>query len=93
MNIDSISIEFDFAEGIVRRLLGVVEARGFRVRTMTMNTDIESSSMTLGLSARDEGRRIDVLSRQITRLQGVRGVSRLAPAPYVVAEAAHAADG
>jgi len=76
MNIDSLNIEFDSREGAVRRLLGVIEARGFQVRTMSMGADIEMSNMTVGLTPRDEGRCLDVLSRQIARVHGVRRVAR-----------------
>lgn len=93
MNIDSISIEFDFREGAIRRLLGVIEARGFQVRTMSMGADIESSNMTVGVTPRDEGRCLDVLSRQIARVQGVRHVAKMTPGPSVVREASHVPNG
>lgn len=93
MNIDSLNIEFDSSEGAVRRLLGVIEARGFQVRAMSMGTDIERSRMTVGLTPRDPGRCLDILSRQIARVQGVRHVARMAAGPSVAMEAAHATRG
>lgn len=78
MNMTTIKIEFDDAEGALRRLLGVIEARGFDVRAMSMEADIGGSDMTVGVAPRDEGRCVDVLSRQIARLHGVRRVARLA---------------
>jgi acetolactate synthase II small subunit len=93
MNIDSLNIEFDSSEGAVRRLLGVIEARGFQVRAMSMGTDIERSRMTVGLTPRDPGRCLDILSRQIARIQGVRHVAPMRAAPTVVREAAHVAQG
>lgn len=90
MNIDSIKIEFDSNEGAIRRLLGVIEARGFRVRAMTMGADLDRSNMTLGLTPRDDGRCIDILSRQIARVHGVRNVARITAQPRAVGEVVHA---
>ena len=78
MNMTTIRIEFDGAEGAIRRLLGVIESRGFHVRTMSMEADLDGSDMTVGVAPRDEGRCVDILSRQIARLHGVRRVARLA---------------
>lgn len=78
MNMTTIRIEFDGAEGALRRLLGVIEARGFDVRAMSMEADIGGSDMTVGIAPRDDGRCVDILSRQIARLHGVRRVARLA---------------
>lgn len=93
MNIDSIKIEFDTCEGALRRLLGVIEARGFEVRTMSMGADMERSNMTVGIAPRDAGRCVDILSRQIARVHGVRHVMRTPPAPCVVRETAHVSHG
>ena len=93
MNIDSIKIEFDSSEGAIRRLLGVIESRGFQVRTMSMGADIDRSNMTVGLTPRDPHRCVDILSRQIARVQGVRHVARVAPGPSVVREVAHVSHG
>ena len=86
MNLTTIKIEFDGAEGALRRLLGVIEARGFDVRAMSMEADLNGSDMTVGVAPRDEGRCVDVLARQIARLHGVRRVARLGAG---VREAAH----
>jgi len=92
MNIDSLTIEFDSAEGSIRRLLGVIEARGFQVRTMTMGSDLERSSITIGIMPRDDGRCVNVLSRQIARVNGVHHVAPLPPVmvrPAIVGEVSH----
>ena len=89
MNINTISIEFDSGEGSIRRLLGVIEARGFKVRTMSMGADLDRARMTVGVSPRDGGRCVDILSRQISRLQCVRSVARAEPVD--VGEVCHAA--
>ena len=39
MTLEHIRIEFRCAEGALRRTLGVVEARGFAVRSMQMGSD------------------------------------------------------
>ncbi len=93
MNIDSIKIEFDTNEGAIRRLLGVIESRGFEVRTMSMGADINRSNMTVGVAPRDASRCVDILSRQIARVHGVRQVMRAPAAPCVVSEAAHVPQG
>ena len=76
MNITTITIEFDGAEGALRRLLGLIEARGFDVRAMSMEKNLDRSDMTVGVAPRDDGRCIDVLSRQLARLHGVHRVAR-----------------
>ena len=86
MNIDNLDIEFDSTEGALRRILGVVESRGFDVRTMTMGSDVHRSNITLGLAPRDSGRCMKLLSRQLSRIYGVRDVSPHAP---VVKEVEH----
>lgn len=80
MNINNLTIEFDSAEGSIRRLLGVIEARGFQVRTMTMGSDLERANITVGITPRDEGRCVNVLSRQIARVSGVHHVASFPPA-------------
>lgn len=87
MNIDSLNIEFDSAEGAIRRLIGVIEARGFQVRNMTMGCDMSRSNMTVAVTPRDSGRCLEVLSRQIARVNGVHNVASLKSIP--VQEAAH----
>lgn len=80
MNINNLTIEFDSAEGSIRRLLGVIEARGFQVRNMTMGSDLERANITVGITPRDDGRCVNVLSRQIARVSGVHHVASFPPA-------------
>ena len=91
MNISEIRIEFDSVEGAIRRLLGVVEQRGFEVRSMSVGSDMDNSRMTLGLAPRDAGRSLDILSRQIARVEGVRTVVRVNAAAPFEREAHHGA--
>lgn len=68
-------IELDHAEGAVRRVLGVVEGRGFEIRSISMDAvQAEAASMMLCVHGRGPGRDPDILKRQIARLYGVRRV-------------------
>lgn len=75
---DRIRIDFATAEGAVLRVLGLIERRGYVVRGIGMSEheDGEAASMELEVAARDGGRELDVLDRQIRRLVGIRAVSR-----------------
>ena len=77
-----ILIDFAMAEGAVPRMLGLVERRGFQVRGIGMEEDEagETASLTLEVSPRDAGRRLDVLDLQLRRLVGVRDVITFNPA-------------
>ena len=92
MSIEHIRIEFRCAEGALRRILGVIEARAFEVRSMQMGSDGDRAVITLALAPRDETRRVETLLRQIDRLQDVETSIRLTNAPPVmeVARAVHA---
>ena len=92
MSIEHIRIEFRCIEGALRRILGVVEARAFEVRSMQMGSDGDRAVMTLALEPRDEMRRIETLLRQLARLQDVETTIRLTNAPPVmeVSRAAYA---
>ena len=76
-----ISIDFDRAEGAVLRLIGLVERRGFEVRGIAMGEHASdgTASMTLDVSPRDAGRRLEVLDLQLRRLHGVRSIATFAP--------------
>lgn len=92
MKLEHVRIEFRCAEGALRRVLGVTEARAFSVRSMQMGSDGDRAVMTLALEPRDESRKVDTLLRQLTRLQEVETTIRLTNAPPV-AEVTHAAYG
>ena len=46
-SLEHIRIEFACEEGALRRTLGVIEARGFSVRSMQMGSDGDRAVMTL----------------------------------------------
>jgi acetolactate synthase-1/3 small subunit/acetolactate synthase II small subunit len=72
---DRLIIDFRPEEGAVPRIVGLVERRGFELRGITMN----GSSMTLDVSARDTVRTVDLLQRQLQRLDGVGAVATFSP--------------
>ncbi|MBD58942.1 MAG: hypothetical protein CL808_02310 [Citromicrobium sp.] len=90
MRVEHVRIEFRCAEGALRRILGVIEARAFAVRSMQMGSDGDRSVMTLALEPLDESRRVDTLLRQVARLHEVETTIRLTNAPPVM-EVAHVA--
>ena len=65
-----VTIAFAPGEGAVVRMLGLVERRGFTVRSIVMS----EGSMTIDVEARDASRRLDVLDLQLRRLHEVRDV-------------------
>ena len=68
-------IDFGAEEGAVIRIVGLVERRGFELRGIAMSGDGPRASLTLDVTARDAGRRLDVLDLQLRRLTGVSQVS------------------
>jgi len=84
LSLEHIRIEFGCAEGALRRILGVIEARGFSVRSMQMGSDGDRSVMTLAIAPRDASRRVDTLLRQIERLNDTQATIRLTNAPPVM---------
>lgn len=93
MTIEHIRIEFLCGEGTLRRLLGVIETRGYNIRSMQLGSDMDRSAMTLSIDPRDGGRRIETLLRQIARVYEVENVVRLTGAVPSVREVRHAAHG
>ena len=82
----TIHCEIDRAEGSLQRLIGLIERRGFDIASLDMGAvgavhaggeGIGGNSrrrIAVGISARDDGRCVAVLGRQIDRLYGVRRV-------------------
>ena len=68
------SIDFENAEGEIRRILGVIEQRGFEIRSIALPDSDGEARITVGLKPRGQGRSLDVLGRQIARLHNVKGV-------------------
>jgi len=69
-----IEIDFAMAEGAVLRMLGLVERRGFEVRSIAMTGREGRGSLSLDVSPRDPGRRPEVVAGQLRRLNDVRHV-------------------
>ena len=85
MAIEQIRIRFETREGMLRRLLGLIEARGFAIRSMHMTSDDATSVATLGLVPLDESRRIGTLLRLLARFDTV--------SPEIVASPASVMEG
>ena len=68
-------IDFRPEEGAVPRIVGLVERRGFELRGIGM----VGNALTLELEPRDPSRRLDLLDRQLCRLDGVSKVSVFSP--------------
>ncbi|MEC8178597.1 MAG: ACT domain-containing protein [Pseudomonadota bacterium] len=91
-SLEHIRIEFACEEGALRRTLGVIEARGFSVRSMQMGSDGDRAVMTLALAPMDRSRRIDTLLRQLDRVYAVENAIHLSNDTRV-AEVVHVANG
>ena len=77
-----IVIDFNRSEGVVLRLIGLVERRGFEVTSVSMpDAGPGPSRLTLGLRAREESRRVDGLSRHIAKVYGVTHVHAVKARP------------
>jgi acetolactate synthase II small subunit len=70
-----IEVDFDAAEGALLRICGLVERRGFAVSGVAMSAREGRGSLSLDVEARDPGRRLDVIARQLRRLVEVRDVA------------------
>ena len=67
-------------EGAIGRIVGLVERRGFELRSLTMTGEATGHKLTLDVAARDSSRRLDVLDLQLRRLDGVSHVSTITSA-------------
>ena len=81
MAIEHIRIRFETREGMLRRVLGLIEARGFAIRSMQLTSDERHSVATLGLRAIDDSRRIEKLLRLLSRFDGVEPEAIESPSP------------
>ena len=72
-------VDFRPEEGAVPRIVGLVERRGFELRGLTMSGQAPRASLTLDVVPRDASRRLDLLNRQLQRLDGVAQVSFFSP--------------
>lgn len=78
---ERLQIAFTDAEGAIVRILGAVERRGYRLGAIVR----DGGGLTLDLTARDPGRRLDVLAAQLRRLHDVGDVTLI---PISASEAA-----
>jgi acetolactate synthase II small subunit len=78
-------IDFRPEEGAVPRIVGLVERRGFELRGISMTGRSPSASLTLEVTPRDASRRLDLLNRQLRRLDGVSQVSFFSPPVSAIA--------
>jgi len=72
-------IAFASAEGAVVRMLGLIERRGYSLRTVSMEASAEGASMMVEAGPRGRARNTEVLARQLARLVDVQSVSILTP--------------
>ncbi|MES2755278.1 MAG: ACT domain-containing protein, partial [Pseudomonadota bacterium] len=68
---ERIRLTFINDEGALVRILGLVERRGYRLDRVVA----EEGTLTLSLTPRDPGRRLDVLAAQLRRLHDVTDVT------------------
>ncbi|WP_417482942.1 ACT domain-containing protein [Maricaulis sp.] len=74
---NTLHVEIFETEGALVRLVGLIERRGFTIASMAMSAASNGSArVTLDLTARNGGRQIDILARQVERLFDVHAVSR-----------------
>ena len=78
---DRIRIGFRNDEGALIRILGLIERRGYKLERVAA----EDNVLTLSITPRDPGRRLDVLAAQLRRLHDVTDVT---PFPSITSAAA-----
>ncbi len=76
-----LKIEYVNAEGALLRVLGVVERRGFMIKSVTMNEHADGAlaSMIVEVVPRGAERRLDVLVPFVQRLHEVRSINAFEP--------------
>lgn len=75
---NTIHVKIDYADGSLLRLIGLIERRGFHIDHMSLSDAGGEREVSIKVRARDGGRCVEVLGRQIDRLFGV---ARAMPAP------------
>ena len=68
-------VSFKPAEGAVVRMLGLVERRGYSLRSVAMEERADGASMTIHVEPRDSSRRVDVVARQLDPLIVLTAIS------------------
>ena len=76
-----LKIEFANSEGALVRILGVVERRGFMIKSAAMNehADGNSASLIVEVVPRGAERRLDVVMPFLRRLHDVRSINAFEP--------------
>lgn len=70
-----LNITIDQTQGGLLRTIGLIERRGFSVLSINLPPSASAEqTLTVRVKARDEHRSIEVLTRQIERLETVRAV-------------------
>lgn len=72
---ERLEVTFTPGEGAVLRILGLVERRGFNVRSIAMREALAGASLAIDVDPRDAARNIKVIARQLERLVDVRSVA------------------
>lgn len=72
---DRLTIDFNPAEGAVIRVLGLIERRGYLLRSVAMNEEPKGASLIVDVEPRDAGRRVQVVAEQLRRLVDVSNVT------------------
>ena len=76
-----LKIEYVNAEGALLRVLGVVERRGFMIKSVAMNEHADGAlaSLIVEVAPRGAERRLDVLIPFVSRLHEVRSINAFEP--------------
>ena len=72
---ERLNVDFNPAEGAVVRMVGLVERRGYVVRSLTMAEQSGAASLSIDVEPRDSARRMHVLAQQLGRLVDVTRVT------------------
>jgi acetolactate synthase II small subunit len=75
----TIEVSLTHAEGAIVRTLGLIERRGFMVRSVATRSDPHGEMLVLSVEVASRGRPFDVLVRQILRLLDVRHAFLIEP--------------
>lgn len=67
----TLHVRLECGEGSLRRLLGLIEGRGFSVDTLSVLKNDTLHDALLCVTPRDDTRRVELLARQVNRLIGV----------------------
>lgn len=73
---ERLTIDFTPTEGALIRVLGLIERRGYLLRSVAMGEEKEKgTSLIVDVEPRDAGRRVEVVADQLRRLVDVIDVS------------------